>query len=97
MSREILNLQDPDWNDEGRIRCEFTFKCPKVWNRLQTTADEGVRHCSECDRHVYLVLNKEEFRRHRQAGHCVAVSVKGEETFGSYVGNAIPPYDADEK
>lgn len=92
-----MNVQDTNWNDATQIRCKFTFKCPKVWNRLQPPAVEGVRHCSECDRDVYLVLTEEEFRRHGEAGHCVAVPVKGEESFGSYVGKIMPSYGSCEK
>jgi hypothetical protein len=87
-----MKTQDPNWNDAAQIRCQFTFKCPKTWNRLRPTAVDGVRHCSECDRDVFLVLTEEEFRRKGEAGRCVAVPVKGEESFGSYVGNVTPPY-----
>ena len=63
------------WNDEGQISCEFRFKCPRQWDRLQPTALEGVRHCFECDRDVYLALTKEDFRRHADGGRCIAVRV----------------------
>lgn len=63
------------WNDEARIACEFAFKCPKQWDRLVSTATEGIRHCPECDRDVHLALTEEDFRRHADGGHCVAVRV----------------------
>jgi hypothetical protein len=86
--------QSLNWNDTTRISCDFTFKCPKTWEWLIQTENATVRHCSECDRDVYLVLTEEDLRRHGEAGHCVAVSVKEEDSFGSYVGNLMPPYDA---
>ena len=66
---------DMSWNDEGRISCEFRFKCPRRWDRLQLTSLEGVRHCFECDRDVYLALIEEDFRQHADGGRCIAVQV----------------------
>lgn len=63
------------WNEEATIACEFAFKCPKQWDRLLPTAVDGVRHCPECDRDVHLALTEEDFRRHADGGHCVAVRV----------------------
>ena len=63
------------WNDEATIACEFAFKCPKTWGQLTPTEAEGIRHCSECDRDVHLALTEEDFRRHADGGHCVAVRV----------------------
>jgi len=53
---EGMTTPDPDspWNPAAKISCEFSFKCPKQWDRLQPTVVEGVRHCSECDRDVLL-------------------------------------------
>lgn len=57
----------------GGITCEFWFKCPRVWDRLQPTAVQEVRHCPECERDVYLALTEEDLMRHRDKGRCVAV------------------------
>lgn len=67
---------------------------PKDMGAAHSDSNPTIRHCLECDRDVYLVLIEEDFRRHGETGHCVAVPVKGEESFGSYVGNLMPPYDA---
>ncbi len=67
-----------NWNEEARISCRFSFKCPRLWDRLQPTAEEGVRHCHECDRDVYLALTEENFRQHSEADHCIAVPVSRE-------------------
>ena len=96
MNCEITTAQDPNWNDEARIRCEFTLRCPKVWNRLQRTAVEGVRYCSECDRDVFLVLTEKDLQRYANAGHCVAIPVKGEGESDWYVGHIHPSYDSRE-
>lgn len=63
------------WNDEAKISCEFSFKCPKTWERLSPTDIASIRHCSECDRNVHLALTEEDFRRHADRGRCVAVRV----------------------
>lgn len=85
------------WNEEARISCAFAFKCPKVWNRLQPTSEEGVRHCPACDRDVYLARTEEDFRRYADEGQCVAVRVlapdPSEEAEPSYVfGRVRAPY-----
>ena len=84
------------WNDEARIACEFTFKCPKQWDRLTPTAVDGVRHCPECDRDVHLALTEEDFRRHAEGDHCVAVRVLQPEINDEepvlWVGNVRAPY-----
>lgn len=63
------------WNDVARISCEFSFKCPKTWECLSHTNIAGIWHCSACDRDVHLALTEEDFRRHAEGGHCVAVQV----------------------
>lgn len=66
------------WNEEARISCRFSFKCPRSWDRLQPAAKEGVRHCHECDRDVHLALTEADVRRHSEEGRCIAVPVSRE-------------------
>lgn len=86
------------WNEEARISCRFSFKCPRLWDRLQPTAEEGVRHCHECDRDVYLALTEEDFRKHSDEGRCIAVPVLQPDRKADpdmpvcVVGMAFPPY-----
>lgn len=92
-------MQYPNWNDETRISCEFKLRCPKVWGGLQPTAVEGVRHCPECDREVHLALTEDDFRRHEEGGHCVAVRVVQQESPENaepayMVGSSRPRYNA---
>ena len=51
---------------------EFHFLCPKNWEKLETTEQEGVRYCSDCKEQVYLCQTDEEMLAHAKAGHCVA-------------------------
>lgn len=71
----MTNDDSPAWNEEARITCQFRFKCPQVWDRLQPTQVEGVRHCLECQRDVHLALTEEAFRLHSEQGRCIAVPV----------------------
>lgn len=91
------------WNEEARIRCRFSFTCPRLWDRLQPTAEEGVRHCHECDREVHLALTEEDVRRHSEAGRCIAVPVVLDDDAADsedpcwLVGMIAPPYDPGHK
>lgn len=61
------------WKEEGWIECRFQFICPQQWSLLQQTSKDGVRHCLECHRDVYLALTEADLRRHRGQRHCIAV------------------------
>lgn len=52
------------------LRMKFT--CPRTWQELRPTTDEGVRHCAQCDRDVYFCRTDEETLRHAREGHCIA-------------------------
>ena len=65
-----------DWNDEARISCEFRFKCPKDWRRLERTERDEVRYCQACEREVYLAATQEALAQHKALGHCVAVPLR---------------------
>jgi len=68
------------WNNESRISCAFTFKCPNSWERLTLTDDLNTRHCGACSRDVHLVRTEAEFKRQADAGQCVAVSLSRDST-----------------
>jgi hypothetical protein len=86
------------WNADTRIACAFSFQCPKTWERLESTADPTVRHCSTCDREVHLALTEADFRRYHEQGACVAVPVVSSDKIGpsteSYIvgGTNSAPY-----
>ncbi len=69
------NCHPGAWNEESRISCDFSFQCPKTWERLSPTDHAGIRHCSECNRDVHLALTEEVFRQHASEGLYVAVRV----------------------
>lgn len=52
---------------------QFEVPCPKRWERLRPTADEGVRFCETCRKNVYHCATIESARDHARADHCVAV------------------------
>ncbi len=92
------------WNEEARIRCRFSFTCPKLWERLQPTTEANVRYCVACERKVHLALTEEALVEHSFQGHCVAVPVvregqanpKVDDSRPYIVGNAFPPYGGGE-
>lgn len=71
------NRGPTEWNDEAVIACRFSFRCPKLWSRLQATADASIRTCATCVQQVHLVRSEKEFDQHARQGHCVAVQVTG--------------------
>ncbi len=84
----------PLWNEESKISCEFTFRCPRQWETFGLTDQENVRHCSVCDRDVHLVTSEDEFRHQAQEGRCVALKVhaSGVDEWLRYVGEIRAPY-----
>ncbi len=61
------------WNDDAQIACRFAFTCPQQWSKLQPTGQADVRHCSECNRDVYLALSEADMRLQSEQGRCIAV------------------------
>ena len=55
--------------------CVFAFECPKTWGALEKTNIDSVRHCSSCDRNVYLSVTVDAFNSNVLKGRCVAVPV----------------------
>jgi uncharacterized protein (TIGR02996 family) len=55
----------------------FRFRCPKRWEQLATT-EEGltVRHCAECDKHVYYCDSIGEAQAHAWRGRCIALDAR---------------------
>jgi hypothetical protein len=60
------------WNCENA----FEYKCPRKWESLATTESQSVRFCNECRHNVHLCESPEEFVRHGEQGHCVAVPIE---------------------
>lgn len=89
------------WNDKATIECEFSFKCPKIWNQLAKAGQKNVRFCHECQREVYLVDTEKEKRKHAAQGHCIAIPLHGSDSEndkwerGHAVGMVYNPFEDD--
>lgn len=55
--------------------CQFSFKCPKKWDSLQTTENVNVRYCDACQEHVWFCKTNKALRYAVSQGRCVAVEV----------------------
>jgi uncharacterized protein (TIGR02996 family) len=53
----------------------FAFQCPKQWSQLAVTAQDGVRFCGGCQKHVYYCATIDEARDHAGTGACVALDI----------------------
>ena len=72
---------------------EFEFKCPKNWDELDPTSEEGVRHCHECERPVYHAETLADAESHQREGHCIAWEDKSVHGFEHFmVGELAAPY-----
>ena len=77
--RELRRTIEPHWValvDRPIIElCRFTFgyRCPNQWEKLELTDDEFVRHCNQCEKHVYYCRSMKQARRHASQGRCVAI------------------------
>lgn len=54
------------------------FSCSKKWDALVPTSNDDVRFCHECNRNVFKVFNKDDYRKRKQLNQCVAIN------FGEY-------------
>lgn len=52
----------------------FAFECPRSWETLTPTDAQNERHCSQCERRVYLCRDRAEAERRAMAGQCIAVA-----------------------
>lgn len=66
---------EPDIANSELWNCPnlLSFKCPQHWDALSPTSAPAVRSCSICQRDVHRCETAEEFIRHGQLGHCVAI------------------------
>jgi len=51
----------------------FKFECSQNWDDLTPTDDEKVRHCGQCETHVFSVHIDEELNSNAEKGRCVYV------------------------
>jgi uncharacterized protein (TIGR02996 family) len=79
--------------------CElwFEFQCPKQWDKLQPTAEAGVRFCEVCQKNVHYSRTVNQARGHALQGRCVAVELGVPRSKGDLIevrmlmGISVPP------
>jgi hypothetical protein len=54
---------------------QFRFRCPQVWEFLDETDREGVRHCKICAQNVYWCDSMDKIETHAAERRCVAFEV----------------------
>ncbi len=47
------------------------LECPRTWERLEPTEEDGIRRCGACEELVYEAWSEQEAHEHIGAGHCV--------------------------
>ena len=62
-----------DRTDVENCGLEFSFKCPRRWEDLETTGNDTVRFCDDCRKHVHHCGSIGEARRQAGLGKCIAV------------------------
>jgi len=72
---------DPDWlrivSRPALENCElrFKFECPRRWDQLTPTDDDGVRFCGACHKKVFYCPTIDVARLAALVGRCIAVSL----------------------
>lgn len=62
-------------NTNDRIfNCNFSYKCPQLWDALEATDEPDQRFCCSCDRRVYFIRTQAELEQAYAANRCVALS-----------------------
>lgn len=54
------------------IHCEFEYSCPLNWGDLESTEDEMVRYCQQCEKSVTLWLDDAQIDAAWEQGRCIA-------------------------
>lgn len=53
----------------------FSFECPKRWEELTPTEENGARFCGACQKTVHYCCDRDDLRLHANLGNCVAVEL----------------------
>ena len=77
----------------GQIKnCNFTYKCPKIWDYLTKTDNDDIRYCSACNENVYKVTSEEEFLKISSVKKCVYINAGDNHTLGLPIGGDKIPF-----
>lgn len=71
----------------------FNFRCPKRWEALTPTVEDGVRFCPSCHKNVYLCETPADLKR--RANQCVVLEVTGQYGASTLLGQVLGPIDWD--
>ena len=73
--RELRENFDPSWLIQiarpPLENCQFRFRCPEKWSKLQLTQHEEIRFCDNCREFVFYCTSINEAKEHARQGHCV--------------------------
>ncbi|MCR9105765.1 MAG: hypothetical protein NXI15_10770 [Gammaproteobacteria bacterium] len=80
--------------------CPWGYSCKKTWESLQSTREEGVRFCGDCQKEVFWVGSQEELAAKVMLNRCVCFSssllgpeVADEESVVLLVGSVDSSYE----
>jgi hypothetical protein len=74
--------------------CTQGFQCPQKWTDLDSTDNETVRFCQDCEQFVFLCQSPEELEFHAKRLHCIAYADKPRalnEPEWMWMGQCLPP------
>ncbi len=58
-----------------KLELAFEVECPKRWDEMLPTNDDGIRHCPACDEDVVYCSTIEQARTQAELGGCVALDI----------------------
>ena len=53
--------------------CSFKFECDQVWDNLEETKSNKIKHCTKCDEDVHLIEDVWDLTWAINANYCVAI------------------------
>ncbi|WP_104801718.1 hypothetical protein [Limnohabitans sp. TS-CS-82] len=67
-----MSASEPSDPQQQFLNCEMTFECPKNWFEITKTEQAAVKHCSTCQKNVYLCITQNELDAFANQGECIA-------------------------
>ena len=53
---------------------DFEFACPRRWSKLKPSLTAAARHCSHCNRKVYLCKTDADLKLYTSLNYCIAIA-----------------------
>lgn len=57
------------------FHCNFSYKCPKLWDSLEATENSDQRFCHSCDRLVHFIHTQADLEQAYANNLCVALTI----------------------